>query len=105
MIVNRDQEQALGRAVLGRPYQMGAKWPLTAAEPEGPVDCSGFARWYLFRCRGVVIPDGSYRQVGVCQKLPADQQREWIAQHGARAPEMWLAKERALLEGPDATPA
>lgn len=48
---------------------MGAKWRLDDPSPAGPIDCSGFVRWVL--APWVLIPDGSYHQVGVCKKLPA----------------------------------
>lgn len=61
--------------VLGSPYLLGAKWaPLTPPSSlRGPVDCSGFSRWVL-AWDSIYIPDGSYNQIGVCTKLPDDQQ-------------------------------
>lgn len=75
MSFDREQEKALGRAVLGRPYKLGAKWLISSAEPLGPIDCSGFSRWYVYRCRGVIIPEGSYNQIKVCTRLSEDKQK------------------------------
>lgn len=61
--------------MLGCPYQLGAKWTpgAQAHDIRGPVDCSGFSRWVL-SLDGIEIPDGSYEQIKVCSRLPADQQ-------------------------------
>lgn len=61
--------------MLGSPYLLGAKWApgAPAASLRGPVDCSGFARWVL-ALANIEIPDGSYNQIGVCTKLPPEQQ-------------------------------
>lgn len=55
------------------------KWPLEwdpsdGSPVPGPIDCSGFARWVLAKA-GVTLPDGSYNQISVCDKLPAAQQQ------------------------------
>lgn len=57
--------------MLGSPYLLGAKWaPGTPnANLRGPVDCSGFSRWVLAKA-GKNIPDGSYNQIGVCDRAP-----------------------------------
>lgn len=68
------QFQALGISFLGRSYQLGAKWRLDEKEPFGPIDCSGLSRYLVYRCKGVVIPDGSYNQIKVCHRLPEEQQ-------------------------------
>lgn len=69
--------EAIMRAaeMLGAPYLLGAKWtPGTQpAALRGPVDCSGLARWVL-SLAGIEVPDGSYEQIKVCTRLPADQQ-------------------------------
>jgi cell wall-associated NlpC family hydrolase len=70
-----DQAQSLGRALLGRPYKLGSKWVVTDPEPTGPIDCSGFSRWFIFRCLSVLIPDGSYNQINFCERLPDEQQK------------------------------
>lgn len=61
--------------MLGCPYQLGAKWTpgAQAHDIRGPVDCSGFSRWVL-SLDGIEIPDGSYNQIGVCSRLPDEQQ-------------------------------
>ncbi len=53
--------------MLGRPYLLGAKWKLNDADPQGPIDCSGFVRW-VFSRGGITIPDGSYNQILDCHK-------------------------------------
>lgn len=54
--------------MLGRPYLLGAKWPLDAQDPVGPIDCSGFVRWVYSR-GGLSLPDGSYNQVNMCKPV------------------------------------
>lgn len=71
--------QAILSAVemLGAPYLLGAKWDVEAQKSaiRGPIDCSGFSRWVL-SLAGVTLPDGSYNQIKVCEKLPGSQQQD-----------------------------
>ena len=71
-IDNTDLEFMLHEAgrMLGRPYLLGAKWPLDAQNPVGPIDCSGFVRWVYSRA-GLHLPDGSYDQILVCSPVSA----------------------------------
>jgi cell wall-associated NlpC family hydrolase len=61
---------------VGMPYNLGSKWTPGApvANLRGPVDCSGFSQWVLF-WDGVTLPDGSYNQIKVCEKLPGSLQQ------------------------------
>jgi cell wall-associated NlpC family hydrolase len=63
--------------MVSSPYVLGAKWPIGTATSSlrGPVDCSGFSRWVL-SLAGVTLPDGSYNQIKVCEKLPGSQQTD-----------------------------
>lgn len=63
------------RAMLGKPYLLGAKWDLRDMTPTGPIDCSGFVCAVVFKA-GTTLPEGSYNQVKVCTKLPASQQQK-----------------------------
>ena len=57
-----------------RPYQFGAKWPLTDTNPQAPVDCSGFSRWIIGQGRDahgrqIVLPHSCINQIKVCKPL------------------------------------
>ncbi len=56
------------RAQLGKPYKMGSKWDPKEDDPKGPIDCSGLGYW-LYNRRGILIPQGSYVQIGECIPL------------------------------------
>ena len=59
--IDRDAAKAAGVSKLGAPYLFGAKWILTDLDPSGPVDCSGFSRWWWARAN-ISVPEGSTAQ-------------------------------------------
>lgn len=61
-MANKVSELAFLKKYIGRKYKYGAKWSLTDANPEGPIDCSGFTRWVYCQKYGLIIPDGSGNQ-------------------------------------------
>lgn len=62
----------LGRALVGKPYILGAEVDLNDPNPEHikALDCSELVE-LLFHQIGITVPDGSYNQAKVCRKTGA----------------------------------
>ena len=57
------------RGAIGKKYLLGAKWGESEKDPQGPIDCSGLARW-AFAQSSVLLPHGSCEQIKCCEPWP-----------------------------------
>ena len=61
----------LGKALVGKPYVFGAEINLRESDPAilKAIDCSELTEWLFFQGLGLSLPDGSYNQAKVINRL------------------------------------
>lgn len=69
MNIDRAEILRSAQSKLGSPYKLGAKWKLVDANPDGPIDCSGFVRW-CYAQGGLLLPEGSTDQYAHSSMIP-----------------------------------
>jgi cell wall-associated NlpC family hydrolase len=73
--VNWSHLIGLGKKLVGKPYNLGSEVNLKDPEPDHikAIDCSELVEW-LFAQIGITVPDGSYNQARVVNRLAPDAQ-------------------------------